>query len=107
MKNGTGKPRTPRDNTEHQRTEQASIRRRSRGSSEIEPADWGNIDPALLAGVIRAITRHGFAVQFGYTRDGGSYVLRIVGDGEPFNEYIRATEDANLYLSGVIEDYLT
>jgi len=106
MEHGNGKKKAPRDNTEKQKPEQAAIRRRNRGSSEIERADWGDINPALLAGVIRAVTQHGFAVQFGYTRDGGSYVLRIVGDGEPFNEYIRATENPELYLSGVIDDYL-
>jgi len=106
MANENAKKKTPRENTEQQKPEQAAIRRRNRGSSEIERADWGDIDPALLAGVIRAITQHGFAVQFGYTRDGGSFVLRIVGDGDPFNEYIRATENPHLYLSGVIEDYL-
>jgi len=106
MTNENGKKKTPRLNTEQKAPEQASIRRRNRGSAEVEPADWGNIDPTLLAGVIRAVTQHGFAVQFGYTRDGGSFVLRIVGDGDPFNEYIRATENPELYLSGVIEDYL-
>jgi len=106
MASENGKKKTPRPNTEQQAPEQTSIRRRNRGSSETERADWGNLDPALLAGVIRSITQHGFAVQFGYTRDGGSYVLRIVGDGDPFNEYIRATENPELYLSGVIEDYL-
>ena len=102
-KNGNSK--TARKNTEEQKPEQASIRRRNRGSAEIQPADWGDINPALLAGVIRAVTRWGFAVQFGYTRDGGSFVIRIVGDGEPFNEYIRPTENPELYLGGIIEDY--
>jgi len=89
----------------HVAAEQGAIRRRNRGSDDVEHADWSGVNPALLAGTIGHITKHGFAVQFGYTRDGGAYVVRIVGDGEPFNEYVRPTEDVELYLSGLIEDY--
>lgn len=80
-------------------------RRRNRGSQLFEPADWGGIRPEVLAGVICAITGVGCAVQFGYTRDGSAFVVRIVGDGEPYNEYIRPTEEPEGYLIGIIEDF--
>jgi len=91
-----------------QRAEQRATRRRTRGSDSVSPADYGSINPELLAGVIRAVTFTGAAVQFGYTRDGAAYAIRIVGDGpEAYTEYIRPTEDVELYLSGVIEDFVS
>lgn len=83
--------------------QQRERRRKQRGSSE--EADWANAEPGLLARCIANVTGFGGAIQFGYTRDGSAYVIRIVGDGEPFNEYVRPTEDINAYLTGLAEDY--
>lgn len=99
------KAKGKRPSISEQAEQQATFRRRNRGGGSVEPADWSSVNPALLAGVIHAITKRGFAVQFGYTRDFGAYVVRIVGDGEPFNEYIRPTEDVELHLTGLFEDY--
>ena len=83
--------------------QQREHRRKNRGSSE--PADWTTADPGLIADVVRNVTGAGAAVQFGYTRDGGSFVVRIVGDGEPYNDYVRPTEDINAYLTALALDY--
>jgi hypothetical protein len=84
--------------------EQRRIRNRNRGTG-IDGADWGEADAGLIAQAIAAITKAKCAVQFGLTRDGGAYVIRIVGDGEPYNEFCRPTEDIDLYLRGLIEDF--
>lgn len=82
-----------------------TIRNRNRNSG-IDGADIGTADPQRLQEAICAVTRRGCALQLGYTRDGGAIVVRFVGDGEnPYNEYIRATEDFDIYLAGVIEDF--
>jgi hypothetical protein len=83
--------------------EQRVSRRRNRGNAE--QADWSAVDAEKLRSVIAAISRANCAVQFGYTRDGGAYVVRVVGDGEPFNEFVRPTEDIDLYLTGLCLDY--
>lgn len=83
--------------------EQREERRKNRGGGAS--ADWSGINHDVIAHVISAITSLGFAVQFGYTRDGGAYAIRVVGDGEPYNEYIRASEDVELYLNGLADDY--
>lgn len=44
-------------------------------------------------------------MQFGYTRDGGSYAIRVVGDGDPYTEFIKPTEDVLLALTGLAEDF--
>lgn len=84
-------------------TQQRESRRRNRGTGQ--QADWQNANAELLLKLICNIAAYGAAVQFGYTRDGGSLVVRIVGDGEPFNEYVRPTEDLDEYLRALAMDY--
>lgn len=82
---------------------QRAERRKNRGTGAV--ADWGTADPSLVFSLVCRLTNEGGAVQFGLTRDGGSYTVRILGDGEPYNEYVRATEDINLALNGLLLDY--
>jgi len=82
---------------------QRTIRRKNRGG--VDAADWSSVDSARVVAAISAITRHGFAVRFGYTRDKGAYAIGIIGDGEPFTEFVRPTESIELYLDGLISDY--
>ena len=83
--------------------EQRSNRRRNRGNSD--PAQWQSADPARIAAAIAAVTSHGYAIRFGYTRDGGAFAIGVIGDGEPFTEFIRPTEDIDVYLDGIVLDY--
>lgn len=83
--------------------QQSANRRRNRGN--VEPADWKEAHPDKLAAAIVAITSHGFAIRFGYTKDGGAFYVGIVGDGEPFSEFIRPTEDIDLYLDNLRANY--
>lgn len=83
---------------------QRSIRNRNRGKAE-NGADWGEASADLIAQAIALVARAKCAIMFGYTRDGGAFSIRIVGDGEPYNEYVRPTEDIDLYLTGLIEDF--
>lgn len=83
--------------------EQKRIRNRSRGADEY--ADWSKADASTLLGVVAAITKHGFTVQFGYKQDQSEYVIRVWGDGDAYNEYLRPTEDVTLWLEGFRLDY--
>lgn len=80
------------------------LRRANRGT-DVEVAEYAGVDSKRLQQAIASIAARGCAVQFSYTRDGSAYCVRIVGDGEPYNEYIRPTEDFDLYLAGLIEDF--
>lgn len=80
------------------------IRNKNRGKNG-DTADYAAVKPEILAQLVAAVTSRECAIQFGYTRDGGAYCLRIVGDGEPYNEYVRPTEDVENYLQGMIEDF--
>lgn len=83
--------------------EQRANRRRNRGAAD--KADWTAADAGRVLAAIGAVTRHGFAIRFGYTRDGGAFAIGIIGDGQPFTEFVRPTEDVNLHLDGIIQDY--
>lgn len=100
MSNGN-KKRTPAGNSST--PVQRANRRRNRGHDH--EADWGTVEASLLLRIVVAVARLGGAVQFGYTRDRGAYVIRILGDGDPFNEYLRSTEDVDYWLEGFAQDY--
>lgn len=85
------------DNAQH------ASRRRNRG--KVDQADWGEATPGKLATAIKAIAQHGFAIRFGYTKDGGAFAIGILGDGEPFTEFVRPTEDIDLFLDSLVADY--
>jgi hypothetical protein len=83
--------------------QQREHRRRRRGNGDV--ADWTVADAMLMHRAICAVTGCDCAIQLGYTKDGGSMVVRIVGDGDPYNEFIRPTEDVNAFLESLISDF--
>lgn len=102
--------RKPEDNSaagnaarENIAKQQREHRRRNRGNSD--PADWTNADANKLSRAVVTLCGAGCAIQFGYTRDGGSYVIRVVGDGEPYNDYVRPSESIDEYLDALAMDY--
>ena len=101
------KPQRPDSNSTENRdgiTQSQQVqRRRRRGASD--KADWANADAEQLLRAIVAVTGQNCAIQFGYTTDGGSLVVRIVGDGQPYNEYIRPSESLSDYLNAVTMDF--
>lgn len=82
---------------------QRRTRNRNRGKSDA--ADWASASPVDIQNAINAVTSNGYAVRFGYTRDGGAFAVGVLGDGEPYTDFIRPTEDIDLYLRGLYEDY--
>lgn len=80
-----------------------SRRRKARGNQV--KADWRSVDSALLQEAIGAIAAGGGAIRFGYTRDGGAYAIGILGDGDPYTEYLRPTDDVTAYFEELIQDW--
>lgn len=105
----TEKKKTPKKvpaaSREEAAKENRQIRGRNRGEEYVEVADWGSVAPGLLAEAIAVVSNRKCAIQFGYTRDGGAYYIRVVGDGEPYNEFVRPTEDIEKHLQGLILDF--
>lgn len=80
-------------------------KRRANISTSQGTADWASVDGILLAKAVGVVARMGGALRLGYTRDGGAYAVGIYGDGEPFTEYIPPSDDIEIWLKGIIEDY--
>lgn len=80
--------------------ESRASRRKQRG--HIEPASWLSADAELLRQTIVAVTAEGGAVRFGYTKQGGAFAIGFLGDGEPYTDYVRPTDDIDQYLKDTI-----
>lgn len=77
----------------------SSDRQRRRGSKNSgQPVDWSAVDSNVIAGLVIAVTSQGGAVRFGLSRDGTALAVGILGDGEPYTEWFRPSDDieANL-----------
>ena len=64
-------------------------------------ADYDRADAELLRAAISAAAGTGGALRFGYSRDGGAYAVGIYGDGEPYTEFVRPSEDFSGFLRDV------
>lgn len=106
MKNGTNgtTKSTARAIAEEIRGSQQRASRRANRHASGE-ASWSDADASKLVSAVSNITQRGCAVQFGLTKDGSAYVIRVVGDGDPYNEFVRPSEDINLYLEGLSADF--
>lgn len=105
MSHASKSPKSPRSGKPGTSTTNEQRRNRRSNKGIAEAADWGGADAKLLQRVIAAIGKHGYAVRFGYTRDGGAYAIGVLGDGDPFTEYVRPNEDIDSYLEGLAIDY--
>lgn len=95
--------KAPRSQKLAQAEEQRTFRKQNRHN--VEEASWRDVSGDLLRNVIASVAGRGCAIQFGYTRDGGAFAIRIVGDGDPYNEYVRPSEDISYHLEGIVVDF--
>lgn len=81
-------------NEERRRTGKSrSFRRTSK-----ESADWSSVDANVLRDAISSASVRGGAIRFGYTSDGGAYAIGVYGDGQPYTEFIKPSEDIEQFL---------
>lgn len=78
------------------RDEKRDERRRERATRPAVEVE--QIDPVALLAALASITVDNGALRIGLSRDGGAFAFGIYGDGEPYTEYVGATEDVNEYL---------
>jgi len=65
-------------------------------------ADWGTVSGQSLLAAVCAATALGWAVRFGYSRDGGAFALGILGDGEPYTDYCSCNADPEAWLQAFV-----
>jgi hypothetical protein len=88
---------------DRKKASQNGDRRVRRAGSEV--ADWAGVAPEALFSALEAVTARGGALRFGYTSDGGAYAVGVYGDGEPYTDYIRPTEDIDEYLRALCQEW--
>lgn len=85
------------------KTANARRRREQRHTGSV--LDLDSIDPDTLKRALLELLKRAVGVTFGVTRDGGALSITLLDNGENIREYVRATEDINLYLSGLADDF--
>lgn len=65
-------------------------------------ADWASVGADAIRRAITAAAVCGGALRFGYSRDGGAYAVGIYGDGDPYTEFVRPSDDIEGFLEDVI-----
>lgn len=85
------------------KTANARRRREQRHTGSV--LDLNSIDPDTLKGALLSLLKREVGVTFGVTRDGGALSITLLDNGETVREYVRATEDINLYFTGLAEDF--
>jgi hypothetical protein len=78
-------------------------RRKARGNQT--KADWTSVPADLLQQSIATIASAGGAIRFGYTRDGGAYAVGILGDGDPYTEYLRPADNIVEYFETLCQEW--
>jgi len=85
------------------KTANARRRRLQRHTGSV--LDLNSIDAETLKRALLALLKRAVGVTFGVTRDGGALSVTLLDNGENIREYVRATEDVNIYLSGLEDDF--
>jgi hypothetical protein len=85
------------------KTANARRRREQRHTGSV--LDLNSIDANTLKRALLELLKRAVGVTFGVTRDGGALSVTLLDNGENIREYVRATEDINLYLSGLADDF--
>lgn len=102
-KHGKEKVETDSVRGEGLESQQRKNRRRNRG--HVDAASWSDAHSELVVRAISAVAATGGALRFGYTQDRGAFAIGVLGDGEPYTDFVRPSEDINLYLAGLAEDF--
>ena len=87
------------------KTANARRRREQRHTGSV--LDLNSVDANALKRAFINMLERKVGVTFGVTRDGGALSVTLLDNGETVREYVRATEDINLYLTGLADDFGT
>jgi len=103
-KDGDGATKTvTTESRDTAKTANARRRREQRHTGSV--LDLDSIDANTLKRALLELLKRAVGVTFGVTRDGGALSVTLLDNGENIREYVRATEDINLYLSGLADDF--
>ena len=75
---------------------------RGLGRKSSGTADWEQANGDLLKKAIATAALTGGCLRLGYSRDGGAYAVGIYGDGEPYTEWLKPSDDLDTFLQDII-----
>lgn len=78
-------------------------RNKRRRTRRVETADYASANAQLLLRAVAAVTKTGGALRFGYTSDGGAFAIGVYGDGDPYTDYLKPSEDIDVYLQDIVD----
>jgi len=96
---------TPNDTKSRDTAKTANARRRREQRHTGSVLDLNSIDSDTFKRAVLSLLKREVGVTLGVTRDGGALSITLLDNGETVREYVRATEDINLYLTGLAEDF--
>lgn len=96
---------TKTDTVSRDAAKTANARRRREKRHTGSVLDLNSIDANTLKRALVVVLQREVGVTFGVTRDGGALSVTLLDNGETIREYVRATEDINLYLTGLADDF--
>lgn len=106
VRRGQDKPTdSPVDTKARDAAKTANARRRREQRHTGSVLDLDSIDPDTFKRAVLSLLKREVGVTLGVTRDGGALSITLLDNGETVREYVRATEDVNLYLAGLAEDF--
>lgn len=82
----------------------SSIAQRLAVGAQGQQPDWGRINADLLWRLIQKCTEDDGAVMFGYSRDGGSYSVKVYSDGDPDKIYCHSDAELVDLLTYLLEE---
>jgi len=83
----------------------ANARRRREQRHTGSELDLDSMDANTLKRAICNLLKRKVGFTLGVTRDGGALSITLLDNGETVREYVRATEDVNLYFTGLADDF--
>jgi len=106
VRRGKDKPEsTAIDTSARDTAKTANARRRREQRHTGSVLNLDSIDADALKRAVLSLLKREVGITLGVTRDGGALSVTILDNGETVREYVRATEDVNIYLTGLAEDF--
>ena len=85
------------------RVEEAKRKPSRRVKSSNSVADYMSLSADILCKAVATVAMAGGALRLGYTSDGGAYAIGVYGDGDPYTDYVKPSDDANEYFKALID----
>lgn len=72
------------------------------GGGEPEEFFWEEVDGTDVANMVNVVTKAGYGILLGRTRDGGALVVNIMRDGEKATIFINGKQEAKYKMAAIV-----